>query len=107
MVDSLWPIWQSLFAMNENGKDLSAKQVVSWLRNQASQFNRMADQIESAFNLHTRPDSHTPSLPALNTIPVEAVWARITEKSSRIADLAKHFGVHEAVIRQIVEDPTN
>jgi len=92
--------------MQNNGKDLSAIEVVKWLKEQSKVFQHMAGQIEAAFSLG-QPVGNTPQLPKLGLVTPQDVRDAISEKSMRVADLAKRFGVHEGQIQQIIDLPEN
>lgn len=104
MLDTPRHVGDTMRDMQNNGKDLSATEVVQWLKDQAKAFQHMATQIEAAFNLG-KPPANTPQLPKLAIINARDIQDAVRDKAMRVADLAKRFDVHEGHIRQIIDAP--
>lgn len=90
-------------------RQLNPKQIVEWFRNQAKQFNKMADTVEATFKVQTRGkqvgDTDAVELPLENqvrTVTAQQFEDEVRKKTGRIKGLAERLNTTEDELRGLL-----
>lgn len=81
--------------------NLNPSEVVAWMREQAQQFNKMAEQLESTFNLNGH---HSPELDESSKVSLEDLIINLLQDqtSRRVTTIAKDLGLSERAVDRSV-----
>jgi hypothetical protein len=86
--------------------NITPQQIVAWFRQQAENFNKMADTVEATFirqgNLTNGVISPQASLPKMGSVTIEQIRSRLAKKSARVVHLAHEFNVEETQVRSLI-----
>ena len=79
---------------------LTPDDIVRWFREQATLFNKMADQVESTF-LRLPREAHPPRTEACE-ITVDGIKKMMEGRAIRLATLAEQLGVEKEVVKPLL-----
>ncbi len=89
---------------------LSPKQIADWFRNQAKQFNKMADTVEATFKLQPAARGKQvdeiellpESQPQAGTVTAQQFEDEVRKKTGRLKALAERLNTTEDVLRGLL-----
>ena len=90
---------------------LSPKQIADWFRNQAKQFNKMADTVEATFKLQPAArdkqieetgDAELVAVPGAGAVTAQQFEDEVQKKTGRLKGLAERLNTSEDVLRGLL-----
>jgi hypothetical protein len=98
-------------------RQLNPKQIAEWFRNQAKQFNKMADQVEATFKIQTRgkqveeiqiTDDAAEIIPPPNgTVTAQQFEDAVKKGHGRLNHFAERLNTTEETLRGLLHPASN